>query len=107
MRKAQETGKKQILVVEDESLIAADLQLRPERIEYCAPVVVHSGEEALGYARKRPFDLVLMDIRLKGPMDGIAAAHRLKHELQMPIVHITAHGDHETVGRAKVTEPFG
>jgi two-component system, cell cycle sensor histidine kinase and response regulator CckA len=107
MREKQGTGKKQILVVEDESLIAADLQMRLERMGYSAPAVAHSGEEALGYARKTPFDLVLMDIRLKGPMDGIAAAHQLKHELQMPIVYITAHADHETVERAKLTEPFG
>jgi len=107
MREEQGTGKKQILVVEDESLIAADLQRRLERMGYSAPAVAHSGEEALGYARKTPFDLVLMDIRLQGPMDGIAAAHRLKHELQMPVVYITAHADHETVERAKLTEPFG
>src|SRR6516165_3391864 len=107
MREEQGTGKKQILVVEDESLIAADLQKRLERMGYSAPAVAHSGEEALGYARKTPFDLVLMDIRLKGPMDGIAAANRLKHELQMPVVYITAHADHETVERAKLTEPFG
>ena len=48
-----------------------------------------------------------MDIRLKGPKNGIATAHRLKHELQMPVVSITAHADHETVERAKLTEPFG
>lgn len=101
------TGKKQILAVEDESLIAADLQRRLERMGYSLPAIAHSGEEALGYARKTPFDLVLMDIRLQGPMDGMAVAHRLKHELQMPVVYMTAHADHETVERTKLTEPFG
>jgi two-component system cell cycle sensor histidine kinase/response regulator CckA len=103
----EETARKQILVVEDEGLIAADLQKRLERMGYSAPAIAHSGEEALGYARKTPFDLVLMDIRLKGPMDGVTTAQRLKHELQMPVVYITAHADHDTVERAKLTEPFG
>jgi two-component system, cell cycle sensor histidine kinase and response regulator CckA len=107
MLEEQGTGKKQILVVEDESLIAADLQKRLEKMGYSATAVAHSGEEALGCARKTPFDLVLMDIRLKGPMDGIAAANRLKQELQTPVVYITAHADHETLERAKLTEPCG
>jgi two-component system, cell cycle sensor histidine kinase and response regulator CckA len=107
MREEDGTGKKQILVVEDEGLIAADLQKRLERMGYSAPAVAHSGEEALGFARQTPFDLVLMDIRLQGAMDGITAAHRLKRELQMPVVYITAHADHDTVERAKLTEPFG
>ena len=55
-------------------------------MEYSAPAVAHSGEEALGCARKTPFDLVVMDIRLKGPLDGIAAADRLKQELQTTVV---------------------
>jgi two-component system, cell cycle sensor histidine kinase and response regulator CckA len=98
---------KQILVVEDEGLIGADLQRRLERLGYSAPAVAHSGEEALDYARTTAFDLVLMDIRLKGPLDGIATAERLKSELQLPVVYITAHADQETLERAKLTEPFG
>jgi two-component system, cell cycle sensor histidine kinase and response regulator CckA len=105
--KEPETRKKQILVVEDEGLIAADLQWRLELLGYSAPAVAHSGEEALTHARAIPFDLVLMDIRLKGPMDGIAAADRLKTELELPVVYITAHADQETLERAKLTEPLG
>lgn len=107
MVREEDSAKKQILVVEDEGLIAADLQRRLERLGYCAPAIAHTGEEALGYARSTPFDLVLMDIRLKGPMDGISTAQQLKNELQMPVVYITAHADHDTVDRAKLTEPFG
>jgi two-component system, cell cycle sensor histidine kinase and response regulator CckA len=107
MVRGEDSPKKQILVVEDEGLIAADLQKRLERLGYCAPAIAHTGEEALGYARSTPFDLVLMDIRLKGPMDGISTAQQLKNELQMPVVYITAHADHDTVDRATLTEPFG
>ena len=99
--------KKQILVVEDEGLIAADIQKRLERLGYSVPAVAHSGEEALQFARKGPFDLVLMDIRLKGSMDGIETAHAMKQDCAIPVVYLTAHADQETIHRAKLTEPFG
>ncbi len=98
---------KKILVVEDEGLIAADIQKRLERLGYAVPAIARSGEEALECARATPFDLVLMDIRLKGDMDGIAAAQALKVQFETPVVYITAHADPETVNRAKLTEPFG
>src|SRR5579864_8175596 len=106
MQTAEEL-QKQILVVEDEGLIAADIQKRLERLGYPSPAIARSGEEALRYARSTPFDLVLMDIRLKGDMDGIATAQTLKDELETPVVYITAHSDQETLDRAQLTEPFG
>src|ERR1700756_3972066 len=99
--------RKRILVVEDEGLIAADIQSQLERLGYAAPAVASSGEEALRLARSPPFDLVLMDIHLKSEMDGIATAHALKEELRLPVVYITAHADQETVSRAAITEPLG
>jgi two-component system cell cycle sensor histidine kinase/response regulator CckA len=99
--------RKQILLVEDEGLIAADIQKRLERLGYSVPAIARSGEEALRCARSTSFDLVLMDIRLKGDMDGIATAQALKDELKTPVVYITAHSDPETLNRAQLTEPFG
>jgi len=98
---------KQILVVEDEALIAADLQRRIERLGYPSPAIAQSGEEALECARSTPFDLVFMDIRLKGKMDGVTTASLLKSELQTPVVYMTAHSDQATIERAKITEPLG
>jgi PAS domain S-box-containing protein len=104
---ASEDLQKRILIVEDESLIAADLELRIARLGYPAPVIVHSAEEALECARLTRFDLVLMDVRLNGDMDGVAAAAALQSELRTPVVYVTAHADEETIERAKFTEPLG
>jgi two-component system cell cycle sensor histidine kinase/response regulator CckA len=102
-----EEGKKQILVVEDERLIAVDLQKRLERLGYAVPAIASSGEEALRCARSTPFDLVLMDIRLQGEMDGVSTAQALKAERDTAVVYLTAHSDPDTLDRAKLTEPHG
>ena len=66
-----------------------------------------SGEETLRLAAEAHPDLVLMDILLKGDMDGIEAAEHLRRRFNLPVVFLTAYADPQTLGRAKVTEPFG
>ena len=99
--------KKQILVVEDEVVIGADIQNQLEGLGYSVPVVAASGPEAIRAARQQPCDLVLMDIRLRGEMDGIETAEILKSELDIPVIYVTAYADWETVQRAKLTGPHG
>lgn len=100
-------SQKRILVVEDECLIALDIQRRLERMGYAVPAIASAGEDAVRHARSTPFDLVLMDIRLQGEMDGIAAAQALREQSLTPVVYLTAHGDPVTVARAMASKPLG
>ena len=100
-------AKAQILVVEDESIVAKDIQHRLSALGYHIPAVASSGEEALKKAEETRPDLVLMDIRLKGAMDGVAAASELRRRFNIPVVYLTAYADTHTLQRAKITEPFG
>jgi diguanylate cyclase (GGDEF)-like protein/PAS domain S-box-containing protein len=97
----------QIMVVEDERVVAADLEMRLRRLGYGVPAVVPSGEEALCKAAETNPDLVLMDIMLAGQIDGVETAARIKDSLGIPVVYLTAHGDAATLQRAKSLEPFG
>ena len=96
-----------ILVVEDESIVAADIQDRLESLGYEVPITVASGEKAVEQAGALRPDLVLMDIQLKGRMDGVEAADQIRQRFGIPVIYLTANADHPTVQRAKVTEPFG
>jgi signal transduction histidine kinase len=95
-----------ILLVEDEGLLAANLIDELNHLGFSAEAV-SSGERALStIAVDRP-DLVLMDIKLKGHLDGIQTSLRIKDRYGIPVVYLTAHADHETVARACPSEPFG
>jgi two-component system, cell cycle sensor histidine kinase and response regulator CckA len=96
-----------ILVVEDESIVAMDLQRRLSDMGYSVPAVAASREEALRAAAEVRPDLVLMDIRLKGYVDGVEVAGKLREMLDVPHIYLTAYSDPATLARAKVTEPFG
>ncbi|MBT3258964.1 MAG: response regulator [Deltaproteobacteria bacterium] len=100
-------GKAQILVVEDDRIVAKDIQnsLRNLGFDVCASVP--SGEEALEGAKEQKPDLVLMDIMLKGEMNGTETAGQIHSRFNIPVVYLTAYADEEILEKAKVAEPFG
>ena len=95
-----------ILVVEDELIVAEDLRRRLSAMGYQVTGVVTSGEDALLRVEEVHPDLVVMDISLRGEMDGVTAAHRIREEFGIPVVYITGHGDPDTLQRAKTTPGF-
>jgi len=97
----------QILVVEDEGIVGKDIQKTLQNFGYDVPCVVSSGEAAIQKAEENRPDLVLMDIVLKGKIDGIEAAEQIRSRFDIPVVYLTAYTDDKTLERAKVTEPFG
>jgi PAS domain S-box-containing protein len=98
---------KQILVVEDEIIVAEDIQERLKNMGYSVPVVVSSGKEAIMKASENNPDLVLMDIMLHGEMDGIQAAEKIRSDFDIPVIYLTAYSDDKTLERARITEPYG
>jgi PAS domain S-box-containing protein len=97
----------QILVVEDERVVARDIKACLENLGYTVPAIATSGAEAITKAKALHPDVVLMDIRLEGEMDGTQAAQQIWDELHIPIIYSTGYSDHATVERATMTEPFG
>jgi PAS domain S-box-containing protein len=95
------------LIVEDEGLVSLELRDRLETLGYNVVATVRSGEEALERAAALQPDLVLMDIRLAGEMDGVTAARKIRDDIGIPVVFVTAMGDAATVERASAVEPFG
>lgn len=96
-----------ILLVEDETIVARDIEHMLRELGYKVVSVLADGLQSVEASKKLKPDIVLMDIRLKGEIDGIDAAHQIYNELNIPVVYITAHADTNTVKRAKITEPFG
>lgn len=96
-----------LLIVEDQAVVAADLGDRLVRHGYKVCGVAASGEEALALARRHRPRLALMDIRLQGEMDGIQVAEMLRHELDLPVIFLSAHSDEPTLQRAKKAAPYG
>ncbi len=97
----------EILVVEDESIVAKDIQNTLEKLGYAVSAVVYSGEEAIERVVETHCDLVLMDIVLRGDMDGVEAAERIRARFNIPVVYLTAYADSETLQRAKISQPYG
>ncbi|MCA9509415.1 MAG: response regulator, partial [Myxococcales bacterium] len=96
-----------VLIVEDEGLVAHDLELSLRKLGYDVAGIAATADEALQEAASRRPDLVLMDIRLRGERDGIEAGAALRDAYGIPVVYLTAHADDATLDRAKRTEPAG
>jgi CheY-like chemotaxis protein len=96
-----------ILLVEDERLIAKDLERRLGRMGYVVVALAATGPEAIRQALEYQPDIVLMDIRLQGQMDGIEAAAFIRTHLNIPLVYMSAYVDEETLARASATRPAG
>ena len=96
-----------ILIVEDEAIVAMDIQDRLAAMGYELAGRAASGEQALTLVEQQHPELVLMDIRLQGAMDGIAAAEEIRRRFHMPVIFLTAYSEDATLARAKLAEPFG
>ena len=96
-----------ILVVEDERIVAEDIKRSLQNLGYTILDVVSSGEDAIQKIEVETPDLVLMDIVLKGNMDGIETAEKIHDQFTIPVVYLTAYADEWRLQRAKVTEPYG
>jgi len=96
-----------ILVVEDENIVARDIQNTLKHLGYIVTGIAASGEEAIQKAGATRPDLVLMDIMLKGYQDGVEAAQKILALHNIPVIYLTAFTDEKTLQRAKVAEPYG
>lgn len=94
-----------VIIVEDESIVALDIRTRLNRMGYHILGVVDSGEAAVVLTLAARPDIVLMDIRLKGDLDGIEAAKRIRQKSSVPIIYLTASADLHTVRRAEQEAP--
>ena len=99
--------KSRILVVEDNAIIAKDLQWQLEDLGYNVPFIAPTGSDAIRRVKENKIDLVLMDIMLEGEMDGIETADEMRTKHSVPVVYLTAYADDETLKRARRTEPYG
>ena len=96
-----------VLIVEDERLIAIDLQRRLTRLGHTVIALAASGQEAIHKALTLRPDVVLMDVRLQGDMDGVEAARGIQASAAIPVVFMTAYVDEETQQRVKATSAWG
>lgn len=95
-----------LLIVEDDMIIAAKISLQLARLGYEVTAIVPRGEDAIRHAQEHKPDLVLLDINLKGTLDGIETAHQLNRLVGVPIIYVTANTDEATFNRAKETRPY-
>lgn len=99
--------KLRILIVEDENIVARDIESSLKNMGHNNPVIVNTGPKAIDQLEQANFDLVLMDIMLKGEMNGIEVANIIHERFPIPVVFLTAYGDEKTLESAKNSEPYG
>ena len=100
-------SKTNVLVIEDESIVSKDIQMSLKKLGYNVVGAAATGEKAIELALETQPDVVLMDIMLKGEMNGIEAATEIRRQINIPVIYLTAYADEGTLARAKVTEPYG
>ncbi len=96
-----------ILVVEDETIIALDIEQTLEEFGYIVDELASNVEDAMYYIQKYKPDLVLMDIKLKGENDGISIVEEIQDKYDIPVIYLTSHSDKDTLLRAQKTKPYG
>ena len=100
-------SEEKILVIEDETITALEIQNKLESWGYEVLGLAGSGEDAINLANEKGTDLIIADIVLRGEMDGIDAVERISHNFDVPVIYLTAHADGDTFKRAKLTKPSG
>lgn len=95
-----------ILIVEDEMIIGANISLQLSKLGYDVTGIVSRGEEAIAHVKQNRPDIVLMDIQLKGELDGIDTVLRMQQEMNIPVIYLTANADGDNFDRAKSTNPY-
>ena len=100
-------NKARILIVEDESIIALETQESLKTLGYEICAIVNSGAGAIKNIEEKQTDLILMDIHLKGDIDGIETAEIIQSNHHIPIIFLTAFSDERVLDRAKRTKPYG
>ena len=96
-----------ILIVEDEMIIAANISMQLSNLGYDITGIIPRGEEVLVHIESNLPDIILMDINLKGDLDGIEIATLIQKHYKIPIIFLTANADESHFNRAKVTNPYG
>ena len=105
MKPSPESPNARILIVEDEAIVAADLEDRLEQLDYRVVGTASSGEEALRLAAEHKPDLVLSDIMIQGEMDGTQAAVYLRQDHNIPVIFLTAYSSDSVLQKAKISGP--
>jgi AmiR/NasT family two-component response regulator len=96
-----------IFIVEDESIVAKDIQNSLVKLGYNVVGISNNGKDAIEKITQTTPDLILMDIMIKGDLTGIDVSEKIKEKLNIPVIFLTAYADEGTLSKAKITEPYG